>query len=693
MILYQVIHDDPQPPCKLNNSVPVDLETICLRCLEKDPLRRFQTAADLRDELNRCARNEPIVSRRISRFERVWRWSRRNPAIAGLAAALLASLVAGLAGTTLLWQQAEESATREARAATAAKRSEQATSQAKMKAEVAAAETRKYLELSQRDVFALQLARASSVGRETPAIGLRLLNDCDQQLRDFAWKHLQFSFDLERFTLPGTWTTQVISADGKQIAAGNERGTVVIWDMDTMQEVRRVHGPPAKVFAIDSNFRSFVTADTNKLRICEMDQGKVLIGLDVSQQPPNTVVYSPDGRHLAVFEVNRIVPSRSYLVDILTFETRHLAGGDDPLYGGRFSRNGKFLATRSKTGLVSILDTTSLEKNWETKTKPFFPRYVGLEFSKEDSSLVYCHEDSIRILDIPTKQTQTYTARLSSFNSCALSVDKNRVVGASQLGPIQFWDRISGATVRTLHSDAEKGQLQDRQKALVEVSFSPNGKHLLTRGTDSNAVKLWRTNPQGSYQSDQFKGVEHWDLVCHPNGAFCVLASPVRGSSNGWGLLEKPSSLRRMLVDQLSPAAKFQSLSSAAVSLALSRDGKLMVVGSGDGSIAIWDFTINEWRNRWTAHAKPITSLLVCDEGRAIVSASGNPLKSENAEELKIWSAESGEFLGVLDTPKCAVFALAVCENTERVAYGDSTGSVHIFRLTESQITADLSWP
>lgn len=96
MLLHQVIHDDAPSPRKLNGNIPKDLETICLKCLEKDPGRRYPTAAACSDDLRRFLRQEPISARPISRIERGWRWCRREPVIASLSAAVLVTLIAGI---------------------------------------------------------------------------------------------------------------------------------------------------------------------------------------------------------------------------------------------------------------------------------------------------------------------------------------------------------------------------------------------------------------------------------------------------------------------------------------------------------------------------------------------------------------------------------------------------------------------
>ena len=88
-IVHQVLNTEPVGPRSLNPSVPRDLETICLKCLEKDPRRRYRTAQELADELRRFLRGEPIQARPVSPLGRFWRWCRRNPKLASLTATVV----------------------------------------------------------------------------------------------------------------------------------------------------------------------------------------------------------------------------------------------------------------------------------------------------------------------------------------------------------------------------------------------------------------------------------------------------------------------------------------------------------------------------------------------------------------------------------------------------------------------------
>jgi len=105
-ILERVREAAPDPPSRLNPRVPRDLEVICLKCLEKDPSRRFSSAQELADDLGRYLAGEPIRARPVGRLARLGMWARRRPAIAALAAALAIAVLSGVAGMAWQWRRA-----------------------------------------------------------------------------------------------------------------------------------------------------------------------------------------------------------------------------------------------------------------------------------------------------------------------------------------------------------------------------------------------------------------------------------------------------------------------------------------------------------------------------------------------------------------------------------------------------------
>ncbi len=111
--LEQVRIAEPVPPSRLVPRLPQDLETICLKCLQKEPARRYDSAAALAEDLGRYLEGRPIRRVRSGRVRRLWRWCRRNPAVAGLTASVATLLIASTIGAGLAAYQFRRSAARE----------------------------------------------------------------------------------------------------------------------------------------------------------------------------------------------------------------------------------------------------------------------------------------------------------------------------------------------------------------------------------------------------------------------------------------------------------------------------------------------------------------------------------------------------------------------------------------------------
>ncbi|MCZ7641067.1 MAG: serine/threonine-protein kinase [Verrucomicrobia bacterium] len=217
-VIRAVLETEPVRPRLVNPRVPRDLEILCLKCLEKEPARRYVTAAELADDLERFLNNEPIRARPVGFAGRAWRWSRRKPALAVSLAACAFLLLAGGFGVVTQWRRAEIESQRQRRFAYAAD-----------------------MNLAQQALAKNNLDRAQQLlDRHRPARG-------QTDLRGWEWRYLwQHCRSDALFTLgqkPSPIFSLAVSGDGRWLATGEyEGGGLSLWDMQTR---RAVAAPPA----------------------------------------------------------------------------------------------------------------------------------------------------------------------------------------------------------------------------------------------------------------------------------------------------------------------------------------------------------------------------------------------------------------------------------------------------------------
>jgi tRNA A-37 threonylcarbamoyl transferase component Bud32 len=232
----QAVRERPaDPPSRLNRKVPRDLEVICLKALEKDPRRRYASARELADDLNRWLKGEPVIARRISTAARAWMWCKRRPAIAGLSAALLLVALIGLIAAGTQWRAAvanAEAALKNAREATAnAERAQKSEREAVQRRDELARSNRglrlagyaSALQLAQREWELGNVLRVRTVlSSLKPAKG-------EDDLGGFEWNYLRRQCDDAALTLklPGGLTIAYYRPDRIEISPDGHRSLAV----------------------------------------------------------------------------------------------------------------------------------------------------------------------------------------------------------------------------------------------------------------------------------------------------------------------------------------------------------------------------------------------------------------------------------------------------------------------------------
>ncbi|MCA9211436.1 MAG: protein kinase [Planctomycetales bacterium] len=415
MLLHQILVEDAPAPRRLNGQIPKDLETICLKCLEKAPDCRYQSARELRDDLQRFLHGEPVAARPIAKVVRGWRWCRRNQTVAGLGAAVACLLLfLAIAGPIIAWK----------------------------KEELLDAQKKLTLRLS-RQLYVIHLTNADkALGEKDYLRGRHELDACPAEERGWEWRFLNqkllatvpvqlarnekplFTRDGKRLIAAGVagspdenkaivWdlssgdvvielphpsrlVSLALSPDETKLVSGTATGELVLWNLKTTQAVWSVklHEDRFDGIAFSPDGRQIATANWDStLKVFDANDGHVQFSLTFENQP-RKVMFSPDGRWIAAgFRMNResavLVDARGGTI-AAKFST---PGAAVPT----FSPGGQRIATGNADGTISFWEWNGEklihEKSWQAGNGPL----LELDFSADGNQLVSAQGSSVSV--------------------------------------------------------------------------------------------------------------------------------------------------------------------------------------------------------------------------------------------------------------------------------------------------------
>jgi WD40 repeat protein/tRNA A-37 threonylcarbamoyl transferase component Bud32 len=622
--ILQVIGDEPVPPSQLQSKTPKDLETICLKCLQKEPARRYASAEALAEDLRRFRAGEPVLARPVGRLERAWRWCRRNPAVAALTALVAVALLAGTAVSVYF-------------AVRAGAEAEQAEANA-VQAEQETARARRNEQEARENLYVSQMSQAHLAWQAAQAARVQELLDLQDpkrtggpDFRGFEWYYLRRLLHSERLTLRGKGvvfrprTNQVAltstTASGPKVTA-----QVELRDTGTGTLVRRF---PGRLVGFSGDGRQLVTVFPDSrgpaaaVAVWAADTGKQLATF------PGALpcAFSRDGKRLAWCVPGTGGPRRLMAVDVWEWETRKkvatLTSGEF-VNALAFSPDGKLLAQAGAFSLTGQLlrhrssGLLLVGKVWEVDTGKtrWAIRQLGmnysLAFSPDGELLATADGPLVRLRDARTgKEIRVLHGRGVKLGALAFSPDGRILATVSTDSIVCLWDISTDKLLRTYRGHAAP---------VREVVFSPDGKVLAT-ADDDGVMKLWDATRDQEGQSVgplvgrwagalafepgserlavACEGVRAWDITRRrwadrpllPKSGFIAYSADGRRlvilASKRWGSAGSEMEIIVRDGDGKGPRV-LATIKRHPYGMALSRDGRRLAVRTAGGA-EVWD--------------------------------------------------------------------------------------------------------
>jgi WD40 repeat protein len=526
--LNRVLHEEPVPPSRLRPKVPRDLETICLKCLSKEPERRYASAEALAKDLESFLAGDPIQARPVGAWERGVKWVKRRPASAALFAVSMFAVVVLLAGGLYFTNQLEDRTLAAEKERDRAQRGEKEANKQRRRARDREAEVNRQLMHVRHHLYCSQLLRVALLWESDPDLGLQLLNDperCPQALRDFAWGLYYRLCKRERQTImAGPVTAMAITGDGRTLASSvwTDPGDkpvaekIKLWDTGTGKLVAALRGHTAVVGAL-----AFTA--TGSLLASGSDDGSVIVWDMATRKPrvqfkvPDFVMrleFAADGKVLLACSDDQVhlwdlVAEKELLLPIKNQDEKQIKTG-------ALSPDGKLVATSHS--IDKTVRVWNLAAGRELhRFKPANSFSMALAFSPDGKFLASgeFHAGVILIWDLATgKQRAALFCNEADTQYLAFTGDGGGLFAAGQERPMQLWDLASGR-VRVC--------LRNVHDSLLATSADGMTVAGVVRGTGEEVIKVWdlsRSEVSISFHSRQ-RWSSGWSSLAS-NGATLV---------------------------------------------------------------------------------------------------------------------------------------------------------------------------
>jgi WD40 repeat protein/serine/threonine protein kinase len=540
--LLLVAHHEPVPPRQLQPKLPRDLETICLKCLHKDPRRRYASAQDLADDLRRFLDCKPIVGRPVGALGRTARWARRRPAVAALLALLAFVSAVGLGLVLWQWDRAEGEAVRA---------QDKAKAEADARREMERLSARVFIDQAQGECERGQVGR----GLLLFARGLELATNVeDGDLEHVArvnlalWQERHVR-ERARFIHKSWVWAAAFSPDGKQaLTAGTWDRAARLWDTTTGQPVGKPLPTSLPIWAVAFHPRDRLVltgggsddGKTGEAQLWNANGEPIGSALDTRMRV-DAVAFSPDGKKFLTLTLLR--------AQVWDTATRRAIG--KPL-----EHEG--------------------QKVW---TATFSPDGTRVLTGGDDRCA--------RLWNVEKEPTLVHTLRtMGPVEAVAFSPDGQRALTGSQDGRAQLWNVATGE---------QRGSALTHAGPVKAVHFSPDGKLVATGGAvlefqaaeksgglriKGGEARLWEADSGRCLAQLTRHAAPVWAVTFSPDGGALLT-----GSEDGHARLFQVTSGELL--------AKLPSQGGTVRSVMFRGDGRLALTtgaGSGSGGAArLWE--------------------------------------------------------------------------------------------------------